>query len=328
MRYFITPKYDVAFNPKVGSSTLARAIVRDFYPEVEAKIQNAAYPAGKGPDNSQWQGLCPSTETPERPVILLVRHPVERLRSAMAQFKLTDVDAALDSLTSGTPVPLPRAARPLRDNVHFQQQSASVAGMTKLYRFPDDLDAAAVEIGLSLPLPIINEAKDEKPTLTPEQEKRVRSYYAVDVALYESITRPGQECTAPSAPETPEALAAAKAAKITQIEAAYVTELARGITVGKITLAAADSDQAKFTQLSVLLDGIERGLPGDDAKTAFQASQQIIVDLHNAPHTLSVSDLRGLIVGYGRQIAAKWAAMAGRRAAVTAATTLVEVETA
>ena len=56
MRYFITPKYDVAFNPKVGSSTLARAIVRDFYPEVEAKIQNAAYPAGKDPENSQWQG--------------------------------------------------------------------------------------------------------------------------------------------------------------------------------------------------------------------------------------------------------------------------------
>lgn len=61
--------------------------------------------------------------------------------------------------------------------------------------------------------------------------------------------------------------------------------------------------------------------------TAVQLADAV-VDLRNAPQKMSVSDLRGLIVGYGRQIAAKWAAMAGRRAAVTAATTLVEVETA
>ena len=328
MRYFITPKYDVAFNPKVGSSTLARAIVRAFYPEVEGKIQKAAYPAGKNPDNSQWQSLCPNTETPERPVILLVRDPALRFRSAMAQFRLTDVDAAMDSLENGTPIPLARAVRPLHENVHFQRQSALAAGTTKLYRFPDDLDAAAVEIGLSLPLPIINEATDEKPALTPEQEERVRSYYAADVALYESITRPGQQYTAPAAPETPEALVAAKVAKIARIEAAYVTDLAEGITVDGITLAAADSDQAKFTQLSVLLDAIERGLPSIEAKAAFQTSEQIIVDLHNGPHTMSVSDLRGLMVAYGQQIAAKWAAMAARRAAVAVTATIAEVESA
>jgi len=62
------------------------------------------------------------------------------------------------------------------------------------------LDVAATFIGLSLPLPTINEARGEKPTLTSEQEARVLAYYAADKALYDSLTA-GEGAVVPPASE-------------------------------------------------------------------------------------------------------------------------------
>ena len=62
---------------------------------------------------------------------------------------------------------------------------------TKLYRFPDHLVEAATELGMQLPLPVVNAASRPKPTLTAEQQQVVEEYYAEDIALYNSITAPG-----------------------------------------------------------------------------------------------------------------------------------------
>jgi hypothetical protein len=59
-----------------------------------------------------------------------------------------------------------------------------------VYRL-EDIEVAAQAIGLSLPLPTINEASRPKPELTQDQEARVLAYYAEDKALYDSIP-PGQ----------------------------------------------------------------------------------------------------------------------------------------
>jgi hypothetical protein len=83
--YFITPNYSVAFNAKVASSTLSRAIIAAFHPQEENIIQTAAYPEGKGPDTNQVQWLCPKEKEPSKPVVLVVREPVARFRTAMAQ---------------------------------------------------------------------------------------------------------------------------------------------------------------------------------------------------------------------------------------------------
>jgi hypothetical protein len=45
----------------------------------------------------------------------------------------------------------------------------------------------ALDAGLPLPLPTINKAKKEKPTLTEEQINRIKTYYSCDVELYLSI---------------------------------------------------------------------------------------------------------------------------------------------
>jgi len=180
--YFITPNYSVAFNAKVGSSTLARAIIAAFHPEQEHLIQTATYPEGKGPDTNQVQWLCPKETEPSKPVVLIVRQPVDRFRSAMAQTNQTDVDAALAALEEDVEIQFPRRRRKLREDVHFRHQHALLRGGTA-FRL-EDLDEAAQFIGLSLPLPVINEASRPKPTLTAEQEARVFTYYGSDAALY------------------------------------------------------------------------------------------------------------------------------------------------
>ena len=58
----------------------------------------------------------------------------------------------------------------------------------RVFRFEDGLDAVAEYLGLPVPLPQLD-ATDEadKPTLTAEQEARVREIYAADIALWESL---------------------------------------------------------------------------------------------------------------------------------------------
>lgn len=184
--YFITPNYSVALNAKAGSSTLARAIIAAFHPDQEHLIQTAAYPEGRGPDTNQVQWLCPKEKEPSKPVVLIVRDPIARFRSAMAQTGQTDVDAALHALEQDGEVQFPRRMRKLREDVHFRHQHEKLHGGTA-FRL-EDLDEAATFIGLTLPLPTINEASRSKPDLTPEQQQRVLNYYSDDAALYASLT--------------------------------------------------------------------------------------------------------------------------------------------
>ena len=185
MPYFITHNHAVAFNAKVASSTLARAIIAAFHPEQEQMIQNAAYPDHLGPDNVRWHSVCPKEREPSKPVVLIVREPIARFRTAMAQVGMTDVEAAMAALEQGGTVKRPRREIDLRNDVHFRHQHELLRGGTA-FRL-EDLDKAATYIGLSLPLPQINEARRPKPDLTPEQEARVLAYYADDAALYASL---------------------------------------------------------------------------------------------------------------------------------------------
>lgn len=182
-----------ALNPKCASSSFARAIIARWHPEIEQLITTAAYPEGQSADTGQWQLTIPYRTRPVGEVVCLVRDPVERFRSAMAQVKITDVDATLDELVNETgshpeyrPV---RGRRLLSEDVHFRPQSVYSGSPIRYFRFPDQIDAAATALDLSLPLPEINEGTGVKPTLTPEQEQRIRELYADDVALWEGISK-------------------------------------------------------------------------------------------------------------------------------------------
>ena len=109
----------------------------------------------------------------------LVRDPVERFRSACARQGVS----VEEGLTKQ------------EDDVHFwslESMGLLQAGVTH-FRFPDQLDACAEWLGLETPVPQLNEEPEEgKPTLTPEQEARVREIYAADIALWESLATNGE----------------------------------------------------------------------------------------------------------------------------------------
>ena len=214
MIYYKTPNHSLALIPKSGCSTMARCVIKNFYPDTEYLIQNAAYPEGKGPDSIMWQSFAPKEKHPSKPTVALIRNPVDRFVSAMSQVNLMDVDAAIYSMLNGTDIQMAKGKLNISKNSHFRLQVKWLVPDTKLYRFPDHLQEAAIQLGMQIPLPVVNAASRPKPTLTPQQQQIVEQYYAEDIVLYDSIVSPGivtgivwsqyQETTAPDNTTPPE----------------------------------------------------------------------------------------------------------------------------
>jgi hypothetical protein len=104
----------------------------------------------------------------------LVRDPVERFRSACARQNVTP-EVGLSRVTV---------------DVHFWplQLIGVIHPNVTHFRFPDQIDACAEWLGLETPVPQLNEEADEnKPVLTAEEEAAVRAAYAADIALWESL---------------------------------------------------------------------------------------------------------------------------------------------
>ena len=152
----------VVLAPRSGSHSLAAAALAAWHPE-----QHAAYLASDG----TWH---PAALLPEenwdgtQNAAIVVRNPVERFRSMCAHRTDRSIAEHLERQCYG---PLPTGA------------------FVRHFKFDDGLDAVAEYLGLPIPLPQID-ATDEadKPTLTPEQEARVRELYAEDIALWESLS--------------------------------------------------------------------------------------------------------------------------------------------
>lgn len=100
MYYYTTPNYSVALNAKVGSSTMARLIIKQFYPKEHKKITYARFPNGITENQKQWHWMCPGSQTPDKPIVLMVRNPIDRFVTACQQIaiKHEDIDKAIDSL--------------------------------------------------------------------------------------------------------------------------------------------------------------------------------------------------------------------------------------
>jgi len=177
--------------------------------------------------------MAKGRRTPSKPVVLLVRDPVDRFITACQQVRIRqrDVDSAIASLVSDTqfvrtkPDDLtpeqwaerqammaermarrqarmrrpPRDRTRLRQDVHFFHQHKYAVGPTTCFRFPRDIAVAAAFIGIQVPMPEANRARRPKPQLTPSQEAAVLAYYAADKALFDAITQAGFVYTPPAA---------------------------------------------------------------------------------------------------------------------------------
>jgi len=209
MKYFILPKCHIAFNAKVGSSSLACAIVKKYYPEKLKKVLDehesiwSRYPQSfkdslpekfqkmlkndKLDSISFWQNVCPRTKNPNTVVFLAVRDPIERFLSNVAYLELNPektIKALEDNQNDFIMETLPIN---LRKNTHFLTQSCLIKPNTKFYKFPEQLEQLCKDAELDWPIEKVNEGKFLKPNLSEDQKSRIKSYYADDVKLYESL---------------------------------------------------------------------------------------------------------------------------------------------
>lgn len=230
MYYYSTPNYSVALNAKVGSSTMARLIIKQFYPEEHRKIVYARFPNAITENQKQWHWMCPGSQTPDKPIVLMVRNPIDRFMTACQQIaiKHEDIDKAIDSLLydsaflrtqdksqkdqlqmigkinekkltimqdridKGLPVGEFKRFGYLRDDVHFFHQHKYIQRETYLFKFPEHLKDCLEFVGINNEPITINKAKREKPTLSEDQMIKVESYYETDIDLFNSVKQPGQ----------------------------------------------------------------------------------------------------------------------------------------
>lgn len=156
MFYFDTPNYSVAINAKVGSTALALAIIRKWHRAREWDVRARTTPDGRvAPQNDQWHQLVPQKIAADKPVVLLVRDPVDRFISACHQIKLLSVDiqAALVSLLNNTPIQ--RSPPPdMPQQEWFRQQAAqysrcaSVAAAQEKFRVEGKIVPPHLQCGL------------------------------------------------------------------------------------------------------------------------------------------------------------------------------------
>lgn len=163
MQYFITPNNCIALNSKVATNSIAKAIVQTYYPDkVEMCIIESDY---------QWRSFIEQTDTPDKPVLMLLRDPIERFVSAVAMLNLDPAEVIKD-IGSYEPN-------------YFQPQSLFLDDHpdAKVFLFPSQIDEFCKAAGFP-ELPAINEAKNPKPELTKEQIEFLKEYYATDIKLF------------------------------------------------------------------------------------------------------------------------------------------------
>lgn len=208
MQYFELPDCCIAFNAKVGSTSLACAIANQIYPDLLKKALDdhdklyAKFPPeflATLPESFQkmlnndkldsmafWQSVCPRTQKPTKKVLLAVREPVVRFASTVAYLGM-DVDDTLYRLENKLNGVIFKLNIPIYRNTHYLKQSSYITKDTKLYKFPDQFEQLCLDAGLKWPIEKANEGKNPKPILTEEQIKRVKAYYHEDVELFESL---------------------------------------------------------------------------------------------------------------------------------------------
>lgn len=163
MQYFKGKDHCFATNSKVMKQAICYGIVKKDWPEKLEELQD--------PHFLTYYTMIEQTDAPEKPVLMLMRDPVERFLSACAMNNTT-VDDAIAVMQEGHPL--------------FDKQSDYVTPDTTIFRYPDQIKEFCDAAGFA-PLPVLNQSEYPKPKLTKKQKAAVEAYYADDISLWESL---------------------------------------------------------------------------------------------------------------------------------------------
>jgi hypothetical protein len=183
--YYETPKYCIAHNPKVACTSFAHAIIKQFYPDINKKIEQ---------NSSIFNGptyilSCPKTQEPKKPIVCLIRNPIDRFISAINQTQI-NIETAIHCLLNDKEYHFPIYSKPrkLKDDGHFREQSKIVTQDTHLFKFPEEIEIMANFIGITSKIENLNKS-NIKLRLTKDQEKFIYDYYYKDFILYEKVSK-------------------------------------------------------------------------------------------------------------------------------------------
>jgi hypothetical protein len=98
---------------------------------------------------------------------------------------------------------------------------------------------------------------------------------------------------------------------LARIEGAFAARIRQGITIGGVTLRAADTDRTAFTQLLTMLNEAER--------VGMLPPTTTIADKDGVPHELPTAQVRAMLVQYGGIYQTLWLQKVGLENAVKAA---------
>lgn len=173
LNYYDLPHCCVARIHKNASTSLARATVKTFYPLL---IQNR-------PEilPMEWQAIAPQTTTPDKPVFMLVRDPVDRVLSAGAMLGIHDIDELIERLR----------AEEFASDVHFISQYEYIwsGQQTKPFRLTSQMQEFCAATKLPYPLPFMNKGEHAKPRATLKQKVAIQEYYRDDYQMIKAIDK-------------------------------------------------------------------------------------------------------------------------------------------
>lgn len=183
--YYDTPDYCVAHNPKAACTSFAQAIIKTFYPQINEEINNTSTVFF----GAKYILLCPRVEVPNKPVVCLIRNPVDRFCSAIKQVDI-DINTAIDCLSNDKEYHFPIYSKPkkLREDGHFREQNKLITDSSHLFKFPEEIDAMAKFIGITAEMPHLNKS-DKKIVLNDQQAEFVAAYYSKDMEIYKQLCR-------------------------------------------------------------------------------------------------------------------------------------------
>lgn len=187
--YIELPDLCFAYNAKVGCTSFSRAIISRYFPEHEEEVAKFFSYNRSGPISYM---LAKKKKYATKPVVLLVRDPIDRFLSAINQVNIFDVDSAIDALERKSLYKLTTMSKPvyLYQDIHFVKQSSLLSHVNHLFRFPDHIEHARdlLQIGQ---LELLNKSLKVKQVLNDDQIARINDLYKVDLELFNYIDHPG-----------------------------------------------------------------------------------------------------------------------------------------
>lgn len=190
--YIDLPDYCFAYNAKAGISSFARAIIAQYFTEHEPYIKQLLSENIENHHKHIYFTCVKRVITAYKPVILLVRDPVDRFLSAMNYLQMEDTEGAIYALEERSKIKIPVMSKPiyLYQDVHFRKQATYLSHDNIVFKFPEHKDEAAELLDLPK-ICVLNASRKPKPKLSEEQRTRILNYYRRDNELLSSIDRPG-----------------------------------------------------------------------------------------------------------------------------------------